>query len=50
MRIGLFAGVIALVCAVSTPVFAQAPAGRIKTVSGAAFIVRAGKTIAAVPG
>ena len=50
MRIGLFAAVIVLVCAVSTPALAQAPAGRIKTVSGSAFIVRGGKTIAAVPG
>ena len=52
MRIGMFAAVIVLACAVSTPAFAQtpAPAGRIKTVSGAAFIVRGGKTIAAVAG
>ena len=50
MRIRLFASVIALVCAVSTPVFAQAPAGRIKTASGAAFIVRGGKALPAVPG
>lgn len=50
MRIRFAAAILVLICAASTPVFAQTPAGRIKTVSGAAFIVRAGKTIAAAPG
>jgi hypothetical protein len=45
-------GVITLVFAASTPVLAQQPsaAGRIKTVSGPAFIVRDGATIPAQPG
>jgi hypothetical protein len=43
--------VVALVFAAVTPVLAdQAGAGRIKTVSGAAFIVRDGASIAAQPG
>jgi hypothetical protein len=47
-----FAGVVVLVFATSTPVFAQQPAeaGRVKIVSGEAFIVRAGKTIPARAG
>ncbi len=45
-------GVVALVFAAVTPVVAQqpSPAGRIKTVSGTAFIVRDRGTIPAVPG
>ncbi len=45
-------GVLALVFATGTPVLAQAPsaAGRIKVVSGAAFIVRHDATIPALPG
>lgn len=45
-------GVVTLVFAASTPALAQQPsaAGRIKTVSGPAFIVRDGATIPAQPG
>ncbi len=45
-------GVVALVFAAVTPVMAQQPssAGRIKTVSGTAFIVRDSATIPAQPG
>ena len=45
-------GVVTLVFAAVTPVVAQqpSPAGRIKTVSGPAFIVRDGATIPAQPG
>ena len=46
-------GVLTLVLATTTPVFAQQegnPAGRIKTVSGAAFIVRNGAVIPAQAG
>ena len=50
MRIRFVAAIVVLICVASTPVFAQGPAGRIKTVSGAAFIVRGGKAIAATPG
>lgn len=50
MRIRFVAAIVVLICAASTPVFAQTPAGRIKTVSGAAFIVRGGNAIAATPG
>jgi len=48
-RIG---GVVALVLATVTPVSAQPaePAGHIKTVSGAAFVLRQNATIAARPG
>jgi hypothetical protein len=46
------ASVVVLMFAISTPVFAQLPAaaGRVKIVSGEAFIVRAGKTLPARPG
>jgi hypothetical protein len=52
MNIRFFAGVLALVFATSTPAFAQPPvaAGRVKVVSGEAFILRAGKAISAAPG
>lgn len=52
MSVRFFAGVVVLMLATSTPVFAQqaAAAGRVKIVSGEAFIVRAGKTIPARPG
>jgi hypothetical protein len=45
-------GVLALVFAAATPVFGQEPegAGRIKVVSGAAFIVRGNATLRAEPG
>ena len=44
-------GVVAMVFAAVTPVLAeQAGAGRVKTVSGSAFIVRDGASIAAQPG
>ena len=43
-------GVLGFVVASVTPVLAQAPAGRVKVVSGPAFIVRGGSTIAAEPG
>jgi hypothetical protein len=45
-------GVLALVLAAATPALAQqpAPAGRIKVVSGSAFIVRAGAEIPAEAG
>ena len=45
-------GVCALVVAAATPVAAQqpVPAGHIKTVSGAAFVVRQHGTIPAKPG
>lgn len=45
-------GVVALVFAAVTPVLAQqpSPAGRVKTVSGSAFIVRDRGTIPAQPG
>jgi hypothetical protein len=47
-----FGGVVAFVLASVTPVAAQqaVPAGHIKTVSGAAFVVRQNATIAAKPG
>lgn len=52
MTVRFVAAVVALVFALSTPVFAQQPdaAGRVKVVSGEAFIVRDGKPIAAKPG
>lgn len=52
MCVRFFAGGLALALVFSTPVFAQqsAPAGRVKMVSGAAFIVRGGQTIPARPG
>lgn len=53
MSLRFFAGVVALVFAASTPVFAAQPAaaaGRVKVVSGEAFIVRDGRTIPAKPG
>ena len=52
MMVRLFAAVLVLLFAASTPVFAQQPeaAGRVKVVSGAAFIVRAGNTIKATAG
>lgn len=52
MTVRFVATVVALVFALSTPVFAQQPdaAGRVKVVSGQAFIVRDGKPIAAKPG
>lgn len=52
MTVRFVATVVALVFALSTPVFAQQPdaAGRVKVVSGEAFIVRDGKPIAAKPG
>ncbi len=54
MNVRFFAGVLtlALVFAIAPPVFAQQPAaaGRVKVVSGEAFIVRAGKAISARPG
>lgn len=45
-------GIVTLLFAAVTPVLAQQPsaAGRIKTVSGSAFIVRDGGTIPALPG
>ena len=45
-------GVLTLMLAAATPAFAQeqSPAGRIKVVSGAAFIVRGNDTIPARPG
>jgi hypothetical protein len=45
-------GVLALVLASATPVFAQdaTPAGRVKLVSGSAFIVRGAASIPAQPG
>ena len=49
-RIG---GVVALMVAATTPVFAQqqpAPAGHIKIATGSAFIVRNGADVAARPG
>lgn len=47
-----FGGVLAFVLAAVTPVSAQqtVPAGHIKTVSGAAFVLRQNGTIAARPG
>jgi hypothetical protein len=47
-----FAAVLGLVLAISAPAFAQepAPAGRVKVVTGEAFIVRNGKPIPATPG
>jgi hypothetical protein len=44
--------VAVLAFSMATPVFAQqrAPAGRVKVVSGEAFIVRDGKSLAAQPG
>ena len=47
-----FGGVLAIVLATVTPVSAQqpVPAGHIKTVSGAAFVLRQNLTIAAKPG
>src|SRR5512134_3895388 len=52
MTVRFVAAVVALLFALSTPVFAQQPdaAGRVKVVSGEAFIVRDGKPIAAKPG
>src|SRR5688500_12555728 len=50
MRIRFVAAIVVLIGAVATPAFAQMPAGRIKTVSGTAFIVRGGKAITATPG
>jgi hypothetical protein len=48
----MFAAVVALACVIVTPAFAQQPpaAGRVKVVTGEAFIVRAGKNIPAEPG
>jgi hypothetical protein len=45
-------GVLALLCAAASPVMAQeqAAAGRIKIVTGSAFIVRGSETIPAKPG
>jgi hypothetical protein len=47
-----FGGVLAIVLAAAAPVSAQQalPAGHIKTVSGAAFVVRQSATLAAKPG
>lgn len=52
MSIRFFAGVLALMVLICTPAFAQppVPAGRVKVVSGEAFIVRAGEAISATPG
>jgi len=46
------AGVLTIVLAAATPVFAQeaAPAGHVKVASGSAFIVRQNATVAARPG
>jgi hypothetical protein len=46
------AGVLTIVLAAATPVFAQepAPAGHVKVASGSAFIVRQNATLAARPG
>ena len=49
MRIRFFAVVVLFVVS-ATPVLAQTPAGRVKTVTGSAFIVRGGKALAATPG
>ena len=47
----LCAGVVVLMLGVAAPVMAQStPAGRIKTVSGGAFLVRQSAVIAAQPG
>jgi len=45
-------GVLAMITLTSTPVFTQpaSPAGHVKTVTGAAFIVRQNETMAAKPG
>lgn len=45
-------GVLAMIVLTATPVFAQqaSPAGHIKTVTGAAYIVRQASTLAAKPG
>ena len=45
-------GAVAIVLAAAAPVAAQqpVPAGHIKTVSGTAFVVRAGATTPAKPG
>jgi hypothetical protein len=47
-----FLAVAALLCVSATPVLAQqaSPAGRIKTVSGSAFVVRGRAVIPALPG
>jgi hypothetical protein len=47
-----FASVLALLIAISVPVSAEEPAaaGRVKTVTGEAFVVRGGKAIPAKPG
>ena len=50
MRTRIFAFVIFVLVGIATPVVAQTAAGRVKIVSGAAFIMRGGKTIAATPG
>lgn len=52
MSVRFIAGVVALIVAFTTPVFADQPAaaGRVKVVSGEAFIVRDGRAIAARPG
>jgi hypothetical protein len=52
MTVRFCVGVGMLVAGMSAPVFAQQPvaAGRVKVVAGDAFIVRAGKTIAAKSG
>ena len=51
-RLGWSVGVLTMVLATATPVFAEQPdgAGRIKVVSGASFIVRDGAAIPARPG
>lgn len=54
MNVRFLAGVVAVVLAASAPAYAQqpapTPAGRVKFVSGAAFIVRGGKALPATPG
>jgi hypothetical protein len=52
MTVRFCVGVGVLVAGMTAPVFAQQPlaAGRVKVVAGDAFIVRAGKTIAAKSG